>query len=124
LGIARGVVVIAVKRECLIAFKREGEWHSEGRRLLALVRGSDKLLVLSLRLHISEQFLGRILNGLQRPSPEMALRLWLEFAIPVHAWVLAPGVQLVETTTGRELRQLSEPNLVGSLERLHVPQPE
>ena len=70
--------------------RRGNVWPSEGRRLLGIARGNEKLLVLAMQLGVSEQYMGELLRGEKRPSLDVAARIFFSFKIPAHLWAMKP----------------------------------
>jgi transcriptional regulator with XRE-family HTH domain len=80
-----------VERDARLAYRDViGAWCSEGRRLLNVARAGEKLVVLAMRLEVSESYLSELLNGRKQPSIGVATRVFLVFGIEGHTWGLTP----------------------------------
>jgi hypothetical protein len=95
-------------REPRLAYRdaATGAWRSEGRRLLAIARGvgagRQPLKLLAYQLGTTEQHVGRLLRGVERPGVDVIARAWLELGIAGHLWGLAPFDEAIGAKGSKE----------------------
>ena len=80
----------------------DGVWQSEGRHLFGVARAGEKVVVLAMKIGITEQFCGELLRGRKQPSIDVAARIFLVFKIPAHAWGMKPLASRESSTIAEE----------------------